>query len=204
MRNLATKTVTTALALLALLLAACGGDGSDAAPDATADDQVDRTDDAEVEDEADPGEAADEPGPSDEVDNADDASSAGDGAAAAGTGVVTIGDERYETTGLTCPDSISGVEFFGTAEGPRDNARIHGRFGSSLPELVGVSFARGDEGEWAAVAENEVLDRGVLEDYAFDEDALTFSGTATFVWVEGAGLQDPDSLTDGTFEIRCG
>jgi hypothetical protein len=22
--------------------------------------------------------------------------------------------------------------------------------------------------------------------------------------IEGAGLQDPDSLTDGTFEVRCG
>ncbi|MFU8840970.1 MAG: hypothetical protein ACNA8R_09635 [Nitriliruptoraceae bacterium] len=37
-----------------------------------------------------------------------------------------------------------------------------------------------------------------------DGDAQPFSGTATFIWVEGAGLQDPDSLTEGTFEVRCG
>jgi hypothetical protein len=202
MRTTSFRTVTSALAVLAVLLIACGEDGSSAAPDAAADDQPDGTGDTELADDPDPSDGADDLG--DGADATGDAPAEDDGDTPAGTAVVTIGDERYETTELTCPDSISGVEFFGTAEGPRDNARIHGRFGSSLPELIGVAFARGDEGEWAAVAENEVLDRGVLEDYTFDEDALTFSGTATFVWVEGAGLQDPDSLTDGTFEVRCG
>lgn len=188
-----------ALGMLGLLLAGCGGDDGSTVPEALAGDVAE--DDATPE--ADPAPATDDAVEDDE-DAADDGGSAGDDGAAAGTAVVTIGDERYETDDLGCPDSISGVEFFGAAEGPRDNARIHGRFASSLPELIAVSFDRGNEGEWAAVAENNVLERGVLEDYTFDEEAGTFAGTATFVWVENGGLQDPDSLTDGTFEIRCG
>ncbi len=179
------------VAALAVLLAACGEDATE--PEAAAANE----------------ETVADAGADDEDMAADDDTAAGSGegsgaaAAGAGGGLVVIGDERFETDEITCPDSMSGVEFYGEAEGPRDNARIHGRFDSSLPELIGVSFARGDEGEWAAIAENEMLDRGVLEDYTFDVEARTFSGNATFIWVQEDGLMDPDSLTDGTFEISC-
>jgi hypothetical protein len=122
-----------------------------------------------------------------------------------GTAVVVIGDERYETTSLNCDTDFGGADFAGVAEGPRPNARIHGRFATSLPDLVGVSFARGDEGEFRALAENELLPHGVLEDYEVDEEAGTMSGTAGFVWIpEGwKAPEDPDELHVGTFEIRC-
>jgi len=198
------KWLVGAVTALAVLLVACGEDAGE--PDSGAADEQTVEDAAEVDEdaEADGGTAESTDGDDAEEADTDDADEGSGGdAAAAGGGLVLIGDERFEADEITCPDSMSGVEFFGEAEGPRDNARIHGRFDSSLPELIGVSFARGDEGEWAAIAENEVLDRGVLEDYAFDIDARTFSGNATFIWVQEDGLMDLDSLTDGTFEISC-
>ena len=184
------------VAVAALLLTACGDESVDEPSGMDADGSA----------ESEPADVTEDDG-DDEVaaDDADDTADEGDAeAATAGTATVTVGDEQYETGEVNCPESMSGVEFFGEADGPRDNARIHGRFGSSLPELIAVSFARGDEGEWAAIADNDVLDRGVLEDYAYDDAALTFSGTATFIWVENGGLMDPDSLTDGSFEVSCG
>jgi hypothetical protein len=133
------------------------------------------------------------------------APSSDDGNGASGTAVVIIGDERYETTSLNCSTDFGGADFGGAAEGPRPNARIHGRFATALPDLVGVSFARGDEGEFRALAENEMLPHGVLEDYEVNEEAGTMSGTAGFVWIPAGwkAPEDPEDLHMGTFEIRC-
>lgn len=193
------RIITGAVAGMLLLATACSDGVDTSALDAAGSDEAEAASDPDPDEDA---AAADDDGADTEA--GADTADGGDGeTATAGSAVVIIGDERYETDEVVCPDG-SGMEFYGTADGPRDNARIHGRFASSMPELIAVSFARGDEGEWAAIAENEVLDRGVLEDYTFDEDAGVFEGSATFIWVGEDGLMDTDSLTDGTFEVRCG
>jgi hypothetical protein len=125
------------------------------------------------------------------------------GAEGPGTAVVVLNGERYESNELSCSD-LTGFDFGGPATGPRDNARIHGRFGTALPDLIGVSFARGDEGEFSAIQENEIFYRGVLEDYVYDVDARTYQGTAHFAWIDEDKFLDPDlDLIEGTFEVRC-
>ncbi len=60
----------------------------------------------------------------------------------------------------------------------------------------------GDEGEHSAIEENDMLQRGVLENYAYDVDAGTYEGAAEFAWIDEDGLITPD-LVEGTFEVRC-
>lgn len=53
------------------------------------------------------------------------------------------------------------------------------------------------------MAPNDLIDLGELVDDTYDVDAGTFEGTAIFVWISEAGLVDPESLTEGSFQVRC-
>jgi hypothetical protein len=194
---------TMLLAAFSLLVAGCADDdGTVEATENGAEEVGASDDDPTTDPDADDTDTdADEAEPADdEAEPADDEAATAEGA---GTATVVVGDERYDATDMSCDTELGGVDTAGDAEGPRDNARINVRMGTGLPDLVLVSFARGDEGEFTALAENDIMVRGALADYTYDEDTQRASGAAEFVWIDADGLIQEDQITSGTFEMQC-
>lgn len=133
------------------------------------------------------------------------------------TAVVTIGEERFELSGLRCV-SLGGAVGVQTVEGP-DYPRID----ISLPppdwessaddwDPPSVRVIADEDDTWIANPEATALiniEPGLSQVDSFSSDGFQASGTATFMnagdWQAAQmGLQDePPDPVDGAFQLTC-
>jgi hypothetical protein len=203
------RQTTISLAVVALVMAACGG-GDDDANSAAADQP------AAAESAAEPAAdepAADEPA-ADEPAAADEAPSLG---VAENTAIVTIGDKTYEIDVTASAIQRCDPNFFGAFWA------LGGIGGNGIdmllpppgdPNFEDAPYINvGDEErdiEWVANADREMagVEAGESQVDTFTVDGLRVTGTATFVdlnesYAFQGGVGDEPQPVTGTFEVLC-
>lgn len=195
------------LSVLALLIAACGGDSGDD----TAATQADTGSDTTTAQESDP--ESESPDTTAAPSGGDDDGSSSD-VDGIGVGTVTIGGETFEfgdagQPGLQCMPEAFGVAFLAALQrtdgdgginlgipfpGEEDTAGI-------MPELQ----VSADDAEWFAneewAAERDIP-AGSSQVDSYEIDGNTIRGTATF-YNRDSQFGEPEEIETGTFEVTC-